>query len=91
MTATHFHKPNDYAMKFTIYQLHLLGEQRYTANAAFVAAHCGVTTPCNRQKIAPAFSAFRPSMDINHYCASLCLALHRHKRTLHGVQLQILG
>ena len=25
------------------------------------------------------------------YCASLRLALHRHKRTLHSVQLRILG
>ncbi|MES9881135.1 MAG: hypothetical protein ABW185_09665 [Sedimenticola sp.] len=102
---------------------HLLGESRYGVNCTLAVAHgcvtyrdvgegrehgaVSLTTPCNRQKIAPAFSAYRPSMDINNYYASLCLALHLgfgflrrpnfsihgvdRKRTLHPVQLRILG
>ncbi|MBF0469903.1 MAG: hypothetical protein HQL48_00865 [Gammaproteobacteria bacterium] len=40
MTAAYIYQHNDYAMKFTTYQLHLLDEHRYTANAAFVAVQC---------------------------------------------------
>ena len=87
--------------------IHLLGESRYEANCTFAGAHGSVAymdvgegrelgavsfaTPWNRQKIAPAFSAYSPSMDINNYSASWRLALHPGKPTLRLVQLRILG
>ncbi len=86
---------------------HLLGELRYEANCTLAATHGCVAymevgevrelgavsfaTPWNRQKIAPAFSAYSPSMDINNYSASWRLALRHRKRTLHLAQLRILG
>ena len=87
--------------------IHLPGELRYKANCTLAVAHSCVAymdvgevreqgavsfaTPWNRQKIAPAFSAYSPSMDINNYSASWRLALHHRKSTLHLVQLRILG
>jgi hypothetical protein len=87
--------------------IHLLGESCYKANCTLAAAHGCVAymdvgegrelgavsfaTPWNRQKIAPACSAYNPSMDINNYSASWRLALRHRKRTLHLVQLRILG
>jgi len=47
--------------------IHLLGEPCYEANCTFAVAHGSVATPWNRQKIAPAFSAYSPSMDINNF------------------------
>ena len=86
---------------------HLLGESRYEANCTFAGAHGSVAymdvgegrelgavsfaTPWNRQKIAPSCSAYSPSMDINNYSASWRLALRHRKRTIHLVQLRILG
>ncbi len=71
--------------------IYLLGELRYKANCTLAATHGCVATPWNRQKIAPAFSAYSPSMDINNYSSSWRLALRHRKRTLHLVQLRILG
>ncbi len=61
-----------------------VGEVRELGAASFA-------TPWNRQKIAPAFSAYSPSVDINDYSASWRLALHHRKRTLRLVQLRIPG
>jgi len=63
--------------------IHLLGEPRYEANCTLAAAHGCVAymdvgegreqgavsfaTHWNRQKIAPAFSAYSLSMDINNF------------------------
>ena len=61
---------------------HLLCEPRYGANCTFAVAHGGVATPWNRTTIprrcvSPKAPAFG--------------ALHYRKRTLHPVQLRILG
>jgi len=75
----------------------LLCEQRYTVNGTLMAAQGGVTTSCNRLTIVryipvpQLYQACAKKTFPTFFSALLRLALHHHKRTLHGVQLRIPG
>ena len=70
--------------------VHLLAELRYGVNCTLAAAHGRVATPWNRTTI-PRRCALPAWMQVLSVSRSGSCALHRCKRTLHLIQLRILG